>query len=221
MDIRWFRNAAGQKLIKKPKAPKAIKPPTPHAPKKFTGPKSPLGYKKKLYIPKKFIMAGFGQPPMDYSAVAIANLINYANDGNLELAYVEWVNPTPSVRCDNGKCNSLEGQMSIVDLSELSNGITAWSHEGCDCHLVVSFTNGESYKITTDDQDGIAQLQWVGAPLAATDVIFEDQRAYVAENGEEKPEFEDDNLTERERGHLGGGFSAVPQEEVEDSFESY
>lgn len=63
MKIKWFREAAGSKPApqtpkvktpKKPKVPKGI------SPKKFTpfkGPKSPESYKKRLYIPQKFVMA--------------------------------------------------------------------------------------------------------------------------------------------------------------------
>jgi len=211
MNIRWFRTSAAQKLIKKPRSPKSIRPPKPPMIKPFTGPKSPIGFKKKLYIPKKFIMAGYGQPDMDYSAAAVANLMRYMQDGGLKLSYVEWVNPSPSDRCDTGICNELNGEMRIADISDLSNGITGWSHEGCDCHIVVTLTNGESHKITTADD--MAHLQWVGAPAAETDVDEEDTEKYLSD-------FSDVGVHPAQQRYLQEQGLEVVNPEAEDEFEN-
>ncbi len=62
--VKWFRNADDRphpqvspvKRMEKPRAPKTLAPKTPKK-KDFKGPKSPEAYKKRLYVPKKFVMA--------------------------------------------------------------------------------------------------------------------------------------------------------------------
>jgi hypothetical protein len=76
--------------------------------------------------------------------------------------------------------------MHIYDLSELLKGIFGWSHEGCDCHIVVTLNNGESFKITTDDD--LAHLQWAGPPQPETDVTPEDQYAFMSNLDEFSPQ---------------------------------
>ena len=192
LGIRWFRRAALPKMIKSPKparvprAPTSPKTPAAKKPKKIVGPKSPTGFKKKLYIPKKFIQAAYGGPGLDSSPAAVANLMRYMGDNNLRLSYVEWVNPSPSERCDKGICNELNGPMHIYDISELLKGIFGWSHDGCDCHIVVTLDNGETFKITTDDD--LAHLQWVSAPRPETDVTPEDQVDYMTNLDEMSPQ---------------------------------
>ena len=190
--IRWFRTAANEKIMKSPKpakVPRVPKPPktpaAPTKPKKILGPKSPTGFKKKLYIPKRLIQAA-GVVEYDNSPAAVANLMRYMAENGLRLSYVEWVNPSPSDRCDYGVCNELNGEMRVADLSELLKGITGWSHPGCDCHIVVTLDNGESHKITIEDD--MAHLQWMGTPRHETDVTPDEQDAFVSDFSNVSPE---------------------------------
>lgn len=65
--IKWFRNAGKDepkveispvKIPSMPKSPKSLRPKKPKT--QFRGPKSPSGYKRRLYIPKRFIVAQEG-----------------------------------------------------------------------------------------------------------------------------------------------------------------
>lgn len=67
--IHWYRAAAKVKKqitqVTKPTAPKGPKSIAPKKPKKVFTPKSPQAWKRKLYIPKRFIQAADGIPGVD------------------------------------------------------------------------------------------------------------------------------------------------------------
>ena len=75
--IKWFRNSKSDKPKKqmgpvvKPSKPKTPKSLTPKVKKHFIGPQSPGAYKKRLYIPKKFITAAEGDVMTDEEMQAL------------------------------------------------------------------------------------------------------------------------------------------------------
>jgi hypothetical protein len=162
--MNWLRIAKPKREVKKvsipqkPKAPAKESPPKPAPKKYFTGPKDPMGYKRKLYIPRKFIVAGLdikASGEDDYSEFALRFIEDQA--GGLVPITVKWVS---EVGTECPKCSTLSGQTWHNVSSFLSGrefhgsgcGIYGYSHPTCKCHLLIEVNDGEGrYVIEPSD----------------------------------------------------------------------
>lgn len=166
--MKWFRGAATD--IMKPQAPKATQPKNPRGPKvvapkkpkkQFTGPKSPDAYKRKLYVPKKFIQAGIElfAGNSDGSLEALRTLANMGI-----VTSIEWKSRSsdPCPKCDTAYWPSggrwsggdvvskfLSDYRSGLDLDPgLSDQISSTIfHKNCNCYIRVTVAGSGVYDL--------------------------------------------------------------------------
>jgi hypothetical protein len=129
--INWFRNASSFDKPKKQVTPGAtpVKPAKPKSvsPKKpkqvFVGPKSPGAYKKKLYIPKKFVMAA--EEPMmtdEEMAAQLAGMEQAAPSfDEPEEEFEEEVAPEPQPSSADPVASGLGTILGIVRITYRAN----------------------------------------------------------------------------------------------------
>lgn len=164
--MKWFREAKDDKAKKqikpvttpsKPKAPAKV---TPYKkPKKvFEGPRSPDGYKRKLYVPKKFIMAGLdikADYENDMSEYALRTLAEQAGDLELNIRWVSEVGSTcpDCMELTHSRWGSVQSFLSGRPFVRSGCGIYGYSHPGCRCYLRVVVGEDEGfYTIGVDSQ---------------------------------------------------------------------
>lgn len=149
--VRWFRSAL---KIKKPRLPKVLKPKSPKTKKpkvkKYRdGPRDPYGHRKRLYIPKKFIVAGLNKEAFigsfDPSSVAISQI----DSGRV--ASIDWIHDTVSdPECD---CAKLAAGIKPVHIHDMYYGISGASHPGCDCFVRIYTSDGGQYRVVAYDSE--------------------------------------------------------------------
>jgi len=183
MEIKWFRNAdfdfkPQAPKAKSPKVPKTPSSPKPTKPKKtFKGPKSPGAYKRKLYIPQKFIVAADDTAVLDEDEMATMTQelggLTEAEDMAEEMEEGSESGPDPvstAIRTLKGVrritymanpdccpwCSALNGRTwgSVDEFDADKHNIVKpgtdtkhLAHPNCTCKVRVELDNGESYSV--------------------------------------------------------------------------
>ena len=158
--MNWFRSAKYDETKKqvKPRSPAKSKGKPPK--KVFKGPKSPTAFKRKLFIPMRFIHAGLdikATYEMDQSHNALAVIDRLIRDKYGEPRFKVLITWHHNIGTDCGECSELANRRWLGVGEFLSSrkpeagresGIYGQSHPGCKCHLKVMIGEGQaSYTI--------------------------------------------------------------------------
>ena len=143
----WLRRTAvgtdsvpQTKPVKTPKAPKVPKSILPKKFKKpFKGPKSPESYKRKLYIPQKFIHAWLQSTAGAYNGMSFLDNLN--SDGEGAITSIKWLksgNPCPKCAAVPDKVwTSLDDFKNDPNRPRFPEAPNVIFHGDCHCRLQV------------------------------------------------------------------------------------
>jgi len=235
--MRWFRGGAEKQFKGKYRVRKSPKPKQAPAPK-YKSPKvvKRLPKVRKPVVDIPFVDAAFNalaySGPLDVSAMALHSL-----EGAWSTK-VRWVSTSRSDGCARNECSRLAaggGWNSVESFlegrpmkaapagrpsagSEL--GIYGYSHPGCDCHLIVTMSDGSSYEI--GPEDGEPRQVAPSGPVVEAPPPVEDEFTSSPEMAPEAPEEAPEEPEAPAEAGIRGGLVAhgIWMERVEDELGS-